>query len=283
VRTKARPRLAVDDSRREDAGHEAPPRGGASVQADAPARTIALTVAYEGTSFAGWQRQPGERTVQAVLEDALAVIEERPVTAVAAGRTDAGVHAVGQVVSARVSNRLPPDVLARAINVRLPEDLRIVSIAEAVAGFDARRDARAKVYRYTMAVGADPGPFVRRVVWHIPQRLDVVAMQQAAAVLIGEHDFAAFQAAGGDVRSSVRRLWESVLVDEPGAPRYLRYQVTGSGFLRHMVRNIVGTLVEIGKHRWPADAVGKILASRSRHRAGATAPPHGLVLVRVLY
>jgi len=249
----------------------------------APARTIALTLSYEGTGFAGWQRQPGERTVQAVLEDVLAVIDEQPVTAIAAGRTDAGVHALGQVVSAEVRNHLPPDVLVRAINVRLPEDVRVLSATDAPSGFDARRDARAKVYRYTMALGADPGPFVRRVVWHIPQRLNVAAMQEAAAALVGEHDFGAFQAAGGDLRSSVRRLSKSVLIDEPGTPRYLRYQVTGSGFLRHMVRNIVGTLVDIGKHRWPPEEIAAIVASRSRQRAGPTAPPQGLVLVKVLY
>ena len=249
----------------------------------APARTIALTLSYEGTGFAGWQRQPGERTVQAVLEDVLAVIDEQPVTAIAAGRTDAGVHALGQVVSAEVRNHLPPDVLVRAINVRLPEDVRVLSATDAPSGFDARRDARAKVYRYTMALGADPGPFVRRVVWHIPQQLNVAAMQEAAAALVGEHDFGAFQAAGGDLRSSVRRLSKSVLIDEPGTPRYLRYQVTGSGFLRHMVRNIVGTLVDIGKHRWPPEEIAAIVASRSRQRAGPTAPPQGLVLVKVLY
>ena len=249
----------------------------------APARTIALTLSYEGTGFAGWQRQPGERTVQAVLEDVLAVIDEQPVTAIAAGRTDAGVHALGQVVSAEVRNHLPPDVLVRAINVRLPEDVRVLSATDAPSGFDARRDARAKVYRYTMALGADPGPFVRRVVWHIPQQLNVAAMQEAAAALVGEHDFGAFQAAGGDLRSSVRRLSKSVLIDEHGTPRYLRYQVTGSGFLRHMVRNIVGTLVDIGKHRWPPEEIAAIVASRSRQRAGPTAPPQGLVLVKVLY
>jgi tRNA pseudouridine38-40 synthase len=250
---------------------------------DAPARTIALTLAYEGTAFAGWQRQPGERTVQAVLEEVLAIVEERPVTAVAAGRTDAGVHALGQVVSVQVRNRLPTGVLARALNVRLPDDVRVVSVAEASPSFDARRAARAKVYRYTIALGTDPGPFVRRVVWHVPQRLNVAAMQQAAAALVGEHDFAAFQAAGGDVKTSVRHLSESVLLDDPGLPRYLRYEVTGTGFLRHMVRNIVGTLVDIGKHRWPPEAMREILASRSRQRAGVTAPPHGLVLVRVVY
>jgi tRNA pseudouridine38-40 synthase len=246
-------------------------------------RTLSLTLAYEGTAFAGWQRQPGARTVQAVLEDALGAIEERPVTLVAAGRTDAGVHARGQVASADVDNRLSPAVLIRALNMRLPEDVRVLSVAEENPGFDARRDARGKVYQYTIALGADPGPFVRRVVWHVPQPLDVAAMRQAAAVVVGEHDFSAFRASGGDVRTSVRRLLSSRLVDEGGGPHYLRYQVAGTGFLRHMVRNIVGTLVDIGKGRWPPEEMAAILASRSRHRAGATAPAHGLVLVRVVY
>lgn len=248
-----------------------------------PPRTLALTLAYEGTAFAGWQRQPGARTVQGVLEDALAAIEERPVTLVAAGRTDAGVHARGQVASVDVANQLPPAVLVRAINVRLPDDVRVVVVREARPGFDARREARAKVYQYTIAMGPDPGPFVRRVVWHVPQRLDVGSMQQAAALLAGEHDFAAFQASGGDVRTSVRRLLQSRLIDEPGTPHYLRYRVVGTGFLRHMVRNIAGTLVDIGKGRWPAEEMAAILASRTRTRAGLTAPAAGLVLERVIY
>lgn len=246
-------------------------------------RTLSLTLAYEGTAFAGWQRQPGARTVQEVVEEALAAIEERPVTLVAAGRTDAGVHARGQVASVEVENRLALAVLARAINVRLPEDVRVVAVTDARPGFDARREARAKVYQYTIALGPDPGPFVRRLVWHVPQRLDVGAMRRAAEALVGEHDFAAFQASGGDVQTSVRRLLQSRLLDEPGPPHYLRYHVTGTGFLRHMVRNIVGTLVDIGKGRWPAEDMALILASRSRARAGATAPAQGLVLIRVIF
>ena len=237
-------------------------------------RTLKITLAYEGTA-SGWQRQPGGRTGQAVLEDALSAIERHPVTVVAAGRTDAGVHALGQSSSVRVGNRLAPWVLVRALNVRLPDDLRVVAVEEAPPGFDARRDARTKTYRYTLAVGPDPGPFVRRVVWHVRGDLDVAAMAEAAGMLAGRHDFAAFQAAGGDVRTSVRRLFVSRLVDQPGAPRYLRYEVVGTGFLRHMVRNIVGTLVAVGRHRWPPDEVRAILASRSRQRAGATAPRTG--------
>jgi tRNA pseudouridine38-40 synthase len=242
-----------------------------------------MTLAYEGTDFAGWQRQPGVRTVQAEIEAALAAIEERPVTAVAAGRTDAGVHARGQVVSAAVFTALPATTILRALNVRLPHDVRVMHVADAPPGFDARRDAKGKLYHYTLAQGADPGPFVRRVVWHLPQRLDLVAMRHAAALLVGEHDFAAFQATGGDVRTTTRRVHISEVLEQPGTPHYLRYRVSGTGFLRHMVRNIVGTLVDIGKGRWQPEEMAAILASRSRARAGATAPPQGLVLVRVYY
>jgi tRNA pseudouridine38-40 synthase len=248
-----------------------------------PTRTLALTVAYEGTDFAGWQRQPGARTVQEVLESALAIIEGQQVGVVAAGRTDAGVHALAQVVSVDVTNRLPAATLQRALNVRLPGDVRVTQVAEKPPGFNARRDARSKAYRYTLLLDPSPSPFVRRVVWAMPPRLDLTAMHQAAAMVVGEHDFAAFQAAGGDVRTSVRRVLRSRLRMVPGPPACVHYDIEGTGFLRHMVRNIVGTLVEIGRGRWPAEYMHELLASRDRRRAGATAPPEGLVLVRVRY
>jgi tRNA pseudouridine38-40 synthase len=244
-------------------------------------------VAYEGTAFAGWQRQAGERTVQAVLEEALSSIDERAVEVVGAGRTDAGVHALGQVASSRVASRHTPAVWHRALNARLDDDVRVIAVEEAAPEFDARRDARFKTYHYAIAPGPPPDPFVRRVVWHVPHRLDVEAMRRAASLLVGEHDFAAFQASGGDVRTSVRRLVSSEVVRGAGAPGragvFVHYRTTGTGFLRHMVRNIVGTLVDIGRGRWPAEDIVRILASRDRARAGATAPPHGLVLVRVWY
>lgn len=253
-------------------------------------RTLKLTLAYEGTAFSGWQRQPGKRTVQAVLEDALASIEERAVPVVAAGRTDAGVHARALVASADVRKPHAPAVFQRALNVRLPEDVRVMAVDVAAPGFDARRDATGKTYHYVIANGPEPGPFIRRLVWHIPQALDIPAMAEAAKVIAGRHDFAAFQATGGDVLTSVRRVFRSEIdVDAAvpgspvGSPLLIRYRVTGTGFLRHMVRNIAGTLVEIGRGRWPPEEMAAILASRSRARAGATAPPEGLTLVKVLY
>jgi tRNA pseudouridine38-40 synthase len=253
-------------------------------------RTLRLTLAYEGTAFSGWQRQPGERTVQAVVEGALESIEGRAVTVIAAGRTDAGVHARALVVSVEVRTLHGAAVFQRALNVRLPEDVRVTAVDEARPGFHARRDAKTKTYHYVIANGADPSPFIRRVVWHVPQALDIDAMSRAAGAIVGRHDFAAFQATGGDVRTSVRRVLRSDFGPDPAAGRspvgnttLLRYRITGTGFLRHMVRNIVGTLVDIGKGRWPAEEMAVILASGERARAGATAPPEGLTLVRVTY
>lgn len=249
-------------------------------------RTLKLTLAYEGTAFSGWQRQPDARTVQAVVEDALASIEGRQVAVVAAGRTDAGVHARALVASADVAKPHAPAVFARALNACLPDDVRVMAVEMAAPGFNARRDARAKTYHYVIANGPDPGPFVRRLVWHVPQVLDIGAMSEAASAITGRHDFAAFQATGSDVRTTIRRVFRSEVTADPaapGSPRLIRYRITGTGFLRHMVRNIAGTLVEIGKGRWPPEEMAAILASRNRSRAGATAPPQGLTLVRVFY
>ena len=246
-------------------------------------RTLSLTLAYEGTAFAGWQRQLGARTVQAVVEDALAAIDERPVTLVAAGRTDAGVHARGQVASAGVATRLAPAVLVRALNVRLPDDVRVVAVADARPDFDARRAARAKVYRYHHRARPRPGALRPPGGLARPAASRRRGNGARGDDARGRTRLRGLSGSGGDVQTSVRRLLVSRVVDEPGTPHYLRYRVTGTGFLRHMVRNIVGTLVDIGKGRWPAEEMGAILASRTRRRAGVTAPAQGLVLERVIF
>lgn len=243
-------------------------------------RTFKATLAYDGTAFAGWQMQAGPRTVQGVLEDALRPIDARRVVVSAAGRTDAGVHAAGQVVSFSLASAIPPDALLRALNVRLPEDVRVMRVEEAAAGFNARFDARRKTYRYAMWNSPVVPPQVRHFVWHVPQPLDVDGMNVAARVLEGEHDFAAFQAAGSDVLGTRRQVMASRLVRRE---EQVVYEVTGTGFLRHMVRNIVGTLVEIGRGRRPPDDMRRILESRDRRHAAATAPPHGLTLWSVDY
>jgi tRNA pseudouridine38-40 synthase len=243
-------------------------------------RTLKLTIAYDGTDFAGWQMQAGQRTVQGALEDALAPIDGERVVVHSAGRTDAGVHAAGQVISFALKSSIACDALVRAINVRLPQDVRVMQAEVAAEGFNARFDALHKTYHYVIFTGAVVPPPIRHFVWHVPQSLDVSAMNDAAAVLLGEHDFAAFQAAGGDVITTRREILASVVT---AADDRLTYEVTGTGFLRHMVRNIVGTLVDIGRGRMPASEMIRILQSRDRAEASATAPPQGLTLWRVDY
>jgi tRNA pseudouridine38-40 synthase len=253
-------------------------------------RNLKLTLAYDGTGLVGWQRQAEGDSVQGVLEEALARFEGRPVTVHGAGRTDAGVHALGQVASVEVSFAHDAATLARALNAQLPEDVRVLSVEEAAAGFHARFSARAKSYRYCIRNGPVASPFERAFSWHVPQRLDVEAMRQAAARLLGRHDFSTFRSIGTEVPDAVRTLHTSEVVATVGALPWvgdagplLTYEVSGDGFLRHMVRAIVGTLVEVGRGWRDPAQIDALLQARDRARAGATAPPHGLFLVRVDY
>ena len=254
-------------------------------------RTIKLTLAYDGTDYVGWQRQARGRSIQGEVERALAEIEGRAVIAVGAGRTDAGVHALGQVAGVQLAHAIETPALVRAVNAKLPADIRVLAAEVAPAGFHARYAARRKTYRYNLVSGAVASPFGRRYAWHVRHAFDVEAMRAAAAAFGGRHDFAAFQAAGTEVASSVRTV-RSVSVEPadvvvgvppPAAAPGLTIDVVGDGFLRHMVRIMVGTLVAVGSGRVPATEVRAILASRSRERAGPTAPPHGLFLVAVDY
>jgi tRNA pseudouridine38-40 synthase len=245
-------------------------------------RTLKITLSYDGTRFVGWQRQAAGESIQGLLEDALARFEGGPVTAHGAGRTDAGVHALGQVASATVSFTHPPDTLVRALNAQLPEDVRVLEVAEAPAEFHARFSARSKTYRYQIRAGTTGDPFTRAFVWQLAEPLDVAAMRPAAARLVGTHDFAAFQSAGTETSTTVRTIFRSDLRGPDGlAP--LVFEISGDGFLRHMVRAIVGTLVEIGRGWRPAGSMAQLLDGGTRAQAGATAPPHGLFLVRVDY
>lgn len=244
--------------------------------------TLRLTLEYDGTGFEGWQAQPaGRRTVQGVLEAALRSVSGRPVRAVGAGRTDAGVHAEGQVASLELSTRLGPETLLRAIDARLPLDLAVRELAPAPPGFHARRDATAKLYRYRIWNGPVRSPLRARYALHVPRPLDAEAMRRAAALLRGRHDFASFQAAGSGVATTVRSLPRLELLGRSGGE--LALEVEGSGFLRHMVRNLVGTLLEVGRGRRDPEGMSALLAARDRRRAGPTAPAHGLTLVRVDY
>lgn len=250
-------------------------------------RTIRLTLSYDGTAYVGWQRQPNGTSIQESVEQALQKIEGAPVGVVGSGRTDAGVHALAQVASFRLVHPIAIDALARALNARLPDDVRVLEVAEAADGFNARFSATGKTYRYRILAQSLGDPFERRYSWHVPQPLDLGAMEAALALLPGERDFATFQAAGSDVGSTVRHLTRATLSREtPAAGRHasvIAFEFSASGFLRHMVRNLVGTLVEVGVGRRSAASVAAALEARDRAAAGITAPPHGLFLVRVAY
>jgi tRNA pseudouridine38-40 synthase len=243
-------------------------------------RNLKFTLAYDGTRLVGWQRQVEGDSVQGLLEDALARFEGAPVTVYGAGRTDAGVHALGQVASAHVTFEHDNATLIRALNAQLPEDVRVLAVEEVSPEFHARFNARSKTYRYQIRHGTIADPFERAYVWYMPERLRVDAMRAAAGVLVGTHDFAAFRSIGTPVRDSVRTVTESLLTDADGR---MAYEISGDGFLRHMVRAIVGTLVEIGRGFREPESIAALLRSSARSDAGPTAPPQGLFLVRVDY
>jgi tRNA pseudouridine38-40 synthase len=246
-------------------------------------RTLKLILQYDGSNYVGWQRQPAGQSVQGLLEDALLPIESRAVTVHGAGRTDAGVHALGQVASVSLGASLDAATLGRALNAVLPEDVRIIQVEEVAPSFHARFDARAKTYEYRILNAPFADAFMYRYAWHIPQPLDFEQMRAAAASLVGRHDFAAFQGSGSVVQSTERTI-EDIAWEAGGTfDRPLVFRVTGDGFLRHMVRNIVGTLVEAGAGRLAPAQVRDILASRSRVQAGRTAPARGLFLAQVRY
>ena len=268
-------------------------------------RTLKLTIAYDGTNYAGWQRQANAISIQQIIEDEIAAIVGAPNPLMAAGRTDAGVHAAAQVAGITIDHPIGCDELLRALNARIKGgDIRVRSIEEMPLGWSARASARSKTYRYAICNGAPPSPFLRHVVWHVPYRLDLDRMQRAVAHLIGEHDFAAFQGRGADVLTTTRTILAAGIVemnihtDEPvalsrldpsaagaweSAPRFFRLEITGTGFLRHMVRTIAGTLVDIGRGAMEPDEMRAIIESRDRSRTGQTAPPQGLMLWRVEY
>ena len=258
-------------------------------------RTLKLVLSYDGTSYAGWQRQTDHPTIQSRVEAALADIEGDRVTVHGAGRTDAGVHALGQVASVRMHHPIPTAALVRALNAKLPTDIRVMHAQQVGDDFHARFSARGKAYRYRLASGPVANPFESRYVWHLPRPVDLPPMRAAAERLCGRHDFAAFQTSaseGGPV-STVRTIVALAIGEEPppgrlmptipGPDGIIAVDVVGDGFLRHMVRTIVGTLVEVGLGRRSPEEIGAVLETRRRGNAGPTAPAAGLFLVRVDY
>jgi tRNA pseudouridine38-40 synthase len=243
-------------------------------------RRLRLLVEYDGTDFSGWQRQKTERTVQGVLEDAIREMTGETVFVRGAGRTDAGVHADGQVATLDLAANIPTHGLLRGLNTILPADVALLDVAEAAPDFDARFSARGKVYRYTIWSHLVRSPRRARDAWHLRHPVDVDAMRAAAVALVGEHDFRGFRAADCD-RRSTRRIVRRLDVDRAGA--LITVEVEATAFLKNMVRILVGTLVDVGRGRIDADAIPRMLATGDRAAGGMTAPAHGLTLLRVIY
>jgi len=244
-------------------------------------RTLRLTLEYDGHQFHGWQVQPDRRTVQGEVERALEVLLRHPIRVMCAGRTDAGVHALAQVCTARTDSELSTGRILRGLNGILPRDVAAVGVQDASPSFHPRYDATGKHYRYRILRRAGRPVLRRNRCWHLWGELDVAAMAEALGHLCGEHDFSAFRAADCPNRDPVKDL--RVAAIRVGGEPYLDVDLVGSGFLKHMVRVVIGTVVEVGQGRRAAASMPALLAGRDRTAAGRTAPAGGLTLVEVLY
>ena len=246
------------------------------------ARSYRLVLEYDGTDFEGWQVQSGgRRTVQGALESAIARVTGQTVRIMGSGRTDAGVHAEGQVASVSLEGDLDPTELRRSLNGVLPRDIGVREVARAPDGFNARRDAVAKRYRYALWTSETRSPLRARQSLHVPHELDLAAMRAACERILGVHDFASFQAARAAVKTTTRELLAVEIKGPVGGEIHLEFE--GSGFLRHMVRNLVGTLLEVAQGRRTPEGLSELLEARDRRQAGPTAPAHGLTLLFVRY
>lgn len=239
-----------------------------------------MLVAYDGTAYRGWQVQPGCDTVQGHLQDALSRMAKAPVDVVAAGRTDSGVHALGQSAHFRLEHAIPTEGVLRGLNTMIPGDIRIRAVDEAPTDFHARYSAASKTYRYHLDTSQVPLPFRSRFAVHYPYSLDRAALDHAARLFLDEHDFAAFRAASCGAKTTSRCVLESRWLEQASE---LIYEVAATGFLHHMIRNMVGTLLEIGRGKRPVESIPELFASGDRNQAGPTAAAKGLHLIRVDY
>jgi len=239
-----------------------------------------LVVEYDGSDFAGWSRQPGQRTIQGCMESCLAQLFQESINVSVSGRTDAGVHALGQVAGFTTTKDRDGDKLRIGMNALLPKDVSVVSIERARPDFEPRFWSRSKRYRYTWLVRPSRSPLHRREVWHVHHKLDVGAMHRGGQSLLGEHDFSSFRAQGCQAKHAIRRI-KGLEVFQKGERVFL--DVHGHGFLRHMVRIVAGTLFEVGVGKQTEDWVNDVLEARDRTQAGRTAPARGLCLMEVVY
>jgi len=262
----------------------------ATIAAETSRRWFKMTVAYDGTNYCGWQVQPNGVSIQSTIEHAIAQICHQQIRVTGSGRTDAGVHAIAQVASFSLQSwRASANDLCRALNSKLPSDIAISEVLDAPEDFHAIRDAIGKRYRYQIQIGGVRDAFEYKYRWQVQGPIDVEAMRQATTYLLGKHDFASFQAAGADRKTTVREVRDLVIIDQEGragAPsqsRYIAFEIEADGFLYNMVRNIVGTLIEVGRRKQPPSWVKHVLEMADRTQAGPTAPPNGLFMVRVDY
>jgi tRNA pseudouridine38-40 synthase len=241
---------------------------------------IKLTVEYDGTNYHGWQIQPNGQTIQRMLEEAISTFLGGPTRITGSGRTDAGVHALGQVANFFSEKVADLHRLQRGLNALTPEDIT-VKAAEAVAdSFDARRDGRSRIYEYRILNRSTPSPFYAKYAWHVHEPLNIEAMREAIRCLEGERDFSSFRAAGCDAAQPVRKVYRAGLDQRDDL---LVFTIEATAFLRHMVRNIVGTLAEVGRGQRTPQAFAELLEAQDRMKAGATAPARGLFLIEVKY
>ncbi len=244
-------------------------------------RTIKLTIEYDGTNYQGWQVQLRGQTIQGVIEEKLKNLTGEEVHLIGSGRTDAGVHAFGQVAHFKTHSKMNVHSLQRALNSLLPQDIAIKRVEEMVENFHARRDAKSKVYEYRILNRNLRSVFHHAYAWHIPQKLNLKEMKEATQYLVGEHDFSSFRSVGTPTRTTNRKViraeWKK---DREGL---LRFEIEANGFLKQMVRTIVGTLVEVGKGKMSANEFKRVIESKDRKKAGPTAPAHGLFLKEVNY
>lgn len=244
-------------------------------------RNIKLVIEYDGTNYQGWQVQPKGPTLQGVIEEKLAVITGESVHLIASGRTDAGVHAFGQVANLKTKSQLDVRSIQRALNSLLPPDIVIQRAEEVEEGFHARKQSMSKVYEYRILNRDLRSAFHHRYAWHLPQKLDLEEMKKATHILIGEHDFSSFRSVGSPTRTAVRKVIRAQW--QRGRDGLVRFEIEANGFLKQMVRALVGTLVEVGKGKINAEDFGRILEAKDRKKAGPTAPAYGLFLKKVKY
>src|SRR4030043_1190446 len=244
-------------------------------------RTIKLLIEYDGMNYLGWQVQAKGLTIQGMIEEKLKLLTGESVRLIGSGRTDAGAHAFGQVAHFKVQNRMDAGTIQKAINSLLPPDIVIKKVEEVEENFHARKQARSKIYEYRILNAPIRSVFHRGYAWHIVQKLDMEEMKKATQKLVGEHDFSSFRSTGTPTKTAVRRVIRAEW--KRGKDGLLRFEIEATGFLKQMVRAIVGTLVEVGRGKLTAEDFIRILQARNRERAGPTAPAHGLFLKEVKY